>query len=121
MRNRLTRLALFVLVTSGIQAAPFGTGSGAWPVEGALYEVSPEYFPHHSLNELTESIPRLKKLGISVIYLTPIFKCVGNAQYLIVDYYAINPRYGTETDLRKLVAVAHQNKGCCPKSVISVR
>jgi cyclomaltodextrinase / maltogenic alpha-amylase / neopullulanase len=106
----LAWITLLFLSADGAPAAPFGTGPGAWPLEGALYEVSLEYFTNHSLNELTENIPRLKKLGVSVIYLTPIFKCVGAAQYLIVDYFAINPRYGTEADLKKLVAVAHQNK-----------
>ena len=90
-------------------ATDFGKGAGAWPVQGALYEVSPEYFPNHSLNELTARIPRLNQLGVSVIYLTPIFKCLGTAQYLITDFYAINPRYGTEADLKRLVSTAHAN------------
>lgn len=86
-----------------------GSGPGAWPVKGALYEVCPENYPKHSLREITADIPRLKKLGITAIYLTPIFSCLGNAQYLINDYDAINPRYGTEEDLKDLVAIAHQH------------
>ncbi|MBZ5667340.1 MAG: hypothetical protein LAO30_22405 [Acidobacteriia bacterium] len=91
------------------QSAPFGTGPGAWPVAGAVYEVSPEYFPNHSLNEITARIPALQKLGISVLYITPIFQCAGTAQYLILDYYTINPRYGTAADLTQLIKVAHQH------------
>ncbi len=91
------------------EQAPFGTGPGAWPVTGAIYEVSPEYFPNHSLNEITARIPTLQKLGITVLYITPFFQCVGTTQYLILDYFAINPRYGTNEDLTQLVKVAHQH------------
>lgn len=90
-------------------ASMTGEGPGAWPVKGAIYEVSAEYFPHHSLNEIAARIPTLQKLGISVLYITPIFKCAGNAQYLILNYYEINPRYGTAEDLKHLVTVAHQH------------
>ncbi|MEW5978769.1 MAG: alpha-amylase family glycosyl hydrolase [Acidobacteriota bacterium] len=85
-----------------------GSGPGAWPVKGALYEVCPENYPQHSLREITADIPRLKEVGITVIYLTPIFSCLGNAQYLINDYDAINPRYGAEEDLKNLVTSAHR-------------
>jgi cyclomaltodextrinase / maltogenic alpha-amylase / neopullulanase len=91
------------------EQAPFGTGPGAWPVKGAIYEVSPEYFPNHSINEITARIPTLQKLGITVLYITPFFQCVGTTQYLILDYYAVNPRYGTNEDLTQLVKVAHQH------------
>lgn len=86
-----------------------GSGPGAWPVQGALYEVCLENYPNHSLKELTADIPRLKKLGITALYLTPIFRCLGKAQYLISDYDAINPRYGTEEDLQALVKTAHKH------------
>jgi cyclomaltodextrinase / maltogenic alpha-amylase / neopullulanase len=112
-RGILTVVAASMLLMIGARPsdrpAPFGTGPGAWPVAGAIYEVSPEYFPNHSINEITARIPVLQKLGISVLYITPIFQCAGTSQYLILDYYVINPRYGTEADLSQLVKVAHQH------------
>ena len=88
--------------------APFGTGPGAFSL-APVYEVSVEYFPEHSLKNLTAEIPRIANLGVGTIYITPIFKCAGLAQYLILDYYAINPRYGTPDDLKSLVATAHHH------------
>lgn len=87
-------------------SAEFGTGPGAFPLP-AVYEVSVEYFPGHSLRELTAHIPHIADLGAPTIYITPIFTCAGLAQYLILDYYAINPRYGTAADLKALVNSAH--------------
>jgi cyclomaltodextrinase len=76
---------------------------------GPLYEVNLEYFPNHSLKELSEAMPRLEKLGIKTVYLLPIFECAGGAQYEINDYYKINPRYGIAADLKEMISVAHRH------------
>ena len=114
-RRQLLRggLALAGAVALGIsetgmseEDAPFGTGPGAFPL-APVYEVSLEYFPGHSFQELTAQMPRLAALGIGTIYLTPIFECAGLAQYLILDYKVINRRYGTVADLKSMVKAAH--------------
>src|SRR5579884_3202671 len=84
----------------------FGTGAGGFPL-APVYEVSVEYFPGHSLGELTAHIPHIADLGARTVYVTPVFTCAGLAQYLILDYYAVNPRYGTAADLKALVQAAH--------------
>lgn len=89
-----------------IPKASFGTGPGAFPLS-PVYEVSVEYFPEHSLSELTAHVPHIADLGAGTIYLNPIFTCAGLSQYLILDYYAVNPRYGTTADLKALVKAAH--------------
>jgi glycosidase len=53
----------------------------------------------------------IKSLGINVVYLMPIFP-VGsvnsvNSPYCVKDYKAVNPEFGTLTDLRALVDGAH--------------
>ncbi len=88
------------------QKTAFGSGPGGFPL-APVYEVSPEYFPKHSLKELIAHIPRIADLGAGTIYITPIFPCAGLAQYLILDYYSIHPRYGTPADLKELVKTAH--------------
>ncbi|MCB0064518.1 MAG: hypothetical protein KDE19_20485 [Caldilineaceae bacterium] len=49
----------------------------------------------------------LADLGISVIWLSPIFTAVSYHAYDTVDYYTIDPRFGTKADLQALVAAAH--------------
>jgi cyclomaltodextrinase len=49
----------------------------------------------------------LQDLGVSLIYLTPIFKARSNHKYDTADYYEIDPQFGTKTDLRHLVEDAH--------------
>ncbi|PZR96613.1 MAG: hypothetical protein DLM69_10760 [Candidatus Chloroheliales bacterium] len=48
----------------------------------------------------------LKALGITCIYFTPIFASPTNHRYDALDYLKIDPRLGTEDDLRELIARA---------------
>jgi len=103
----LAGVFLFLMAPAVSQQAG---GRLSWLTEGALYEANIEYFPNHSIEELTEQMPRLEKLGVKAVYLTPVWECVGNrAQYLILNYYKMNPRYGTKAGLRRLVEVAHEH------------
>ncbi len=61
-----------------------------------------------NLAGIVEKLDDLTDLGINVIYLTPIFRAPSNHKYDTVDYFAIDPQFGTEDDLRKLVSECHQ-------------
>ncbi len=62
------------------------------------------------LEGIIEKIPYLKDLGVNVIYLTPIFKSNSNHKYDTIDYYEIDPHFGTKRDLKKLVEELHKNE-----------
>lgn len=51
---------------------------------------------------ITEKLDYLQKLGITCIYLNPIFEAHANHRYNTADYEKIDPLLGTEADLRKL-------------------
>lgn len=55
-----------------------------------------------NLKGIMEKIPYLKKLGISVIYLNPIFEAFSNHRYDTGDYGKIDPALGTCEDFREL-------------------
>ncbi|MFP3043558.1 glycoside hydrolase family 13 protein [Treponema primitia] len=50
----------------------------------------------------------LADLGISGIYLTPIFPSPSNHKYNIQDYYAVDEQFGDMGELKALVAEAHE-------------
>lgn len=60
-----------------------------------------------NIKGITERLPYLRDLGISGIYLTPIFKSGSNHKYNTYDYWQIDPDFGTENDLIELVDTAH--------------
>ena len=47
-------------------------------------------------------------LGIEGIWLTPIFLSPSYHKYDVTDYYQIDPAFGTEEDLKELIALCHE-------------
>ena len=47
-------------------------------------------------------------LGVEGLWLSPIFKSGSYHKYDVNDYYAIDPAFGTEEDLRELVELCHE-------------
>jgi alpha-amylase len=47
-------------------------------------------------------------LGANCIWLMPIDKAMSYHGYDVVDYYRVDPRYGTDDDFRSLVSEAHK-------------
>ena len=59
-----------------------------------------------SLKGIQADLPRLKDLGVSVIYLNPILEAASNHRYDTSDYMTIDPVLGTEEDFSELCAAA---------------
>ncbi len=63
-----------------------------------------------NLRGIESKLPYLENLGVSVIYLNPIFEAASNHRYDTSDYMHIDPMLGTEKDLQSLINAA-KNKG----------
>ncbi len=82
-----------------------------------IYEANiRQYSPEGTFNQFTKDIPKLKKLGVKIIWLMPIFpisktKSKGSlgSYYAVSDYTKVNPEFGDLTDLKKLIETAHKN------------
>ena len=59
------------------------------------------------LRGVIEHLDHLKELGVDILYMTPIFESPSTHKYNTVDYYRIDPSFGTEEDLKELVDKAH--------------
>ena len=59
------------------------------------------------LRGMIGKLPYLKELGITGIYLLPLFESDTNHKYNISDYTRIDPDFGTEEELKELVDTAH--------------
>ncbi|MFI5261651.1 MAG: glycoside hydrolase family 13 protein [Candidatus Limnocylindrales bacterium] len=56
---------------------------------------------------LTERLPELAELGVTALYLTPIFTSASNHRYHADDYLAVDPLLGGEAAWRALIEAAH--------------
>lgn len=60
-----------------------------------------------NLRGITSRLKYLSELGITALYLNPIFKSPTDHKYNIDDYYEIDPEFGTKEDFRELCEKAH--------------
>ena len=87
----------------------------AWSKNAVIYEVNVrQYTPEGTLAALRSHIPRLKALGVDILWLMPV-QPIGvknrkgklGSYYAISDYTAVNPEFGTLADFRAVVDAAH--------------
>lgn len=62
-----------------------------------------------NIRGITMKIPYLKELGITLLYLTPLFESTSNHKYNTRDYYRIDPNFGTFEETKELVKRCHEN------------
>lgn len=61
------------------------------------------------LEGIRQKIPYLKNLGISAIYLNPIFEAPSVHKYDCVDYFHVDPHFGGDEALARLSEALHEN------------
>lgn len=82
-----------------------------WLPTTTIYEVNiRQYTPEGTFNAFAEHLPRLKDMGIEVLWLMPIHpigeknrKGTLGSYYSIRDFKGVNPEFGTAADLRALI------------------
>lgn len=68
----------------------------------------PKSFAGGDLKGVIRKLDYIQKLGITALYLTPVFESISNHKYDIMDYKKIDPRFGSDEELHELVEQAHQ-------------
>ncbi len=87
-----------------------------WTKNATIYQINTRQFTNEGTFKAAEQhLPRLKKLGVDILWLMPIHK-IGEknrkgslgSPYSVQDYYSVNPEFGTPADLKHFVSAAHQ-------------
>ncbi|MHB9033968.1 MAG: glycoside hydrolase family 13 protein [Anaerolineae bacterium] len=71
---------------------------------------TPYGFKGGDLLGITEHLDYLQDLGITAIYLNPVFSSASNHRYHTYDYYTVDPLLGGNAAFRTLLDAAHQRK-----------
>lgn len=87
-----------------------------WAKKSNIYEVNIRQFtPEGTFKAFQNHLPRLKKMGVEILWLMPIHpigeknrKGKLGSYYSISNYQAVNPEFGTLDDFKSLVAEAHR-------------
>jgi cyclomaltodextrinase / maltogenic alpha-amylase / neopullulanase len=67
-------------------------------------------FQGGDLRGIIQRFDYLLDLGITALYLNPIFQASSNHRYNATDYYKIDPKLGDLADFHALLDVAHRNQ-----------
>lgn len=106
-----------------------------WAKDAVMYQIFPDSFatekgsiaqqPIEKMNHLKErsstlnggtlkgieaNLNYIEELGINCIYLNPIFVAGEYHKYDIMDYFDVDPCFGTKQDLKELVAACHKRE-----------
>ena len=124
LRFLLIFIALFILLSCKSSTEPSSDGSQSNNQYGTpyanvpatkdiiMYEVNIRAFgPSNNFQSVISRLDSIKALNVNVIWLMPIYpigkeKSV-NSPYCIKDFKGVNPEFGTLSDLRQLVELAH--------------
>ena len=87
----------------------------AWWKEAVIYQIYPRSFADSNgdgigdLNGITSRLPYLAKLGIDVIWLSPVYRSPNDDNgYDISDYRDIMTEFGTMEDFDRMLDTAHR-------------
>ena len=86
-----------------------------WAENATIYEVNVrQYTPEGTFKAFEANLPRLRSMGVDILWLMPIFpigqegrKGSRGSYYAVRDYRGVNPEFGTLDDLKHLVKAAH--------------
>ena len=88
-------------------------GSTPWWKNKVAYQIYPRSFMDSNgdgigdLNGITEKLDYLQKLGIDLVWLSPVYRSpMDDGGYDISDYRDINPMFGTMADMDRLISEA---------------
>lgn len=87
----------------------------AWASNANIYEVNiRQYTPEGTFNAFSKHLPRLKNMGVEILWFMPIFpisdtKKKGSlgSYYAVTDFRETNPEFGTKDDFQNLIDRAH--------------
>jgi len=119
----MKRLIIFILLSSILiactspslsKATPIVVEQRAWWENAVFYEIFVRSFYDSDgdgigdFNGITEMLDYLTDLGVNGIWLMPIHPSPTYHGYDVINYFNVNPEYGTMDDFKHLLDEAHQ-------------
>ncbi len=106
---------LLICVLASLPA--FGQKSPDWLKAAVFYQIYPSSFQDSDgngigdLKGIQSRLDYVQSIGVNTIWLNPIFKSAFiDGGYDVIDYYQVDPRFGTNSGLVELVNEVHRRK-----------
>ncbi len=109
------RKIITLLFVCTVQLASAQLVQPEWSKTAVMYEVNiRQYTDEGTFNAFAKELPRIKSLGVDVLWIMPIHpigvvnrKGTMGSYYSVKDYTDVAPEYGTKADFKNLVDKAH--------------
>ncbi|MDI9551755.1 MAG: alpha-amylase [Bacteroidales bacterium] len=102
------------LVSAAFVSAQTTVQQPSWLSDAVFYQIYPSSYQDSDGNGIgdipgiTSRLEYIKSVGVSCIWLNPIFVSGWtDGGYDVIDFYKVDPRFGTNDDVVKLVEKAH--------------
>ena len=109
--RKISALLIGLLITSTV----IGQTHPGWIKKSVFYQIYPSSFQDNDGNGIGDikgiqsRLDYIQSLGINAIWLNPVFKSAfQDGGYDVIDFYQVDPRFGTNTDLVELVKQVHK-------------
>jgi len=107
---------LFLFVFSNSFRAQQTITAPDWSYDKTIYEVNLRQFtPSGTIKEFRTQLPRLKKLGVGILWIMPLHpigeekrKGTLGSYYSVKDYYGLDSSLGTKKEFQSLVKEIHK-------------
>lgn len=106
--NKMLLVAALAAITLSVQAEQ--KKGPAWLSDALFYQIYPSSYMDTDGNGIgdlpgiTSKLDYIKSLGVNALWLNPIFESGWfDGGYDVIDFYKVDPRFGTNTDLVTLV------------------
>ena len=113
MKNIFLTCALACVVAAGASAQ--NPAQPSWLSDAVFYQIYPSSFQDtdgNGIGDIPGIISRLdyiQSIGVTAIWLNPVYVSGWtDGGYDIIDFYRVDPRFGTNSDLVELVEKAHE-------------
>ncbi len=107
---------------------PWAKTAPQWVRKGIMYQIQPRAFTAEgTLPAATARLRKVAEIGVNVVYLCPVFTADNDTNrrywsrrqiasgmnnpknpYRIMDFYHVDPEYGTDSDLKAFIEESHR-------------
>jgi maltose alpha-D-glucosyltransferase/alpha-amylase len=109
----MKRIVLLAVLGLAFSFTPAQKHAG-WINDAVFYQIYPSSFQDSDgngigdLKGIESRLDYIKSIGVNTIWLNPIFKSAfKDGGYDVIDYYIVDPRFGTNTQLVELAEKVH--------------
>ena len=111
----MRRLFCFLLIVSALAVKAQNPSQPSWLSDAVFYQIYPSSYQDtdgNGIGDIAGIISRLdyiKSIGVNAIWLNPVYVSGWtDGGYDVIDFYRVDKRFGTNSDLVELISQAHE-------------